>query len=69
MTKKQAKSLTLGVFRLYWKSGGSSVAAVGMDRAGERWMAPSNWISVPSYSWHRVKSAELIEEGLGYVTN
>jgi hypothetical protein len=33
----------LGLYRIHWKTGGSSLAAVGMDHSGARWMAPTNW--------------------------
>jgi hypothetical protein len=43
MKKKLFNSLKLGVYRVYWKSGGSSLAAIGQDHAGNRWVAPTNW--------------------------
>lgn len=33
----------LGIYKIYWKSGGSSVAAIGNDYEGNRWVAPANW--------------------------
>ena len=36
---------SLGLYQIYWESGGSSLAAIGMDREGNRWMAPTNWTS------------------------
>jgi hypothetical protein len=45
MTKVEAKKLKLGLYRLYWKSGGSSLAAVGQGANGDRWMAPVNWVA------------------------
>lgn len=33
----------LGVYRIYWTSGGYSVASIGQDYHGDRWIAPSNW--------------------------
>src|SRR5437879_3783429 len=35
----------LGVYRLFWKSGGSSVATIGNLDNGTRWFAASNWTS------------------------
>ena len=32
-----------GVYRVYWKCGGSSVAAIGGMHNGDLWIAPSNW--------------------------
>ena len=59
-----------GVYRLFWHSGGCSVAAVGMLDDGSRWYAPANWTSsgadgVASADWSPVKSAELIESHQG----
>ena len=33
----------LGLYEVFWKSGGSSVATIGMTYDGTRWIAPSNW--------------------------
>lgn len=43
-----------GLFVLHWKEGGSSLASVGSDRAGNRWYAPTNWISGPCLDWSKV---------------
>ncbi len=43
MTKQDAKKLPNGLYRLFWKSGGDSLAAVGTDQHGDRWIAPINW--------------------------
>lgn len=56
----------LGAYRLFWHSGGSSVAAVGMLDDGTRWYAPANWTNrepgaVVSTDWSLVKHADLIE--------
>jgi len=60
------RSQPTGVYRLFWYSGGCSVAAVGMLNDGSRWYAPANWGGVDSggvasADWSSVKSAELIE--------
>lgn len=52
--------LPFGIYRLYWKDGGSSLAAVGQRASGMRWFAPVNWLSVPSISWESVESIELL---------
>ena len=54
------KNLPHGIYRLYWKQGGSSVASVGSLADGTRWFAPSNWINVPSTDWSNVSYVELI---------
>ncbi len=35
----------LGLYIVSWKSGGSSLAAVGNHHNGDRWLAPVNWTS------------------------
>ncbi len=55
-----------GVYRLYWKSGGSSVASVGRLSYGGMWFAPANWRAsgaeqIASTDWELVEKAELIE--------
>lgn len=34
-----------GLYRVYWRSGGSSLAAVGVDSEGRRWVGACNWLS------------------------
>lgn len=43
MTKDQAKKLSPGIYKIYWKNGGDSLASVGVDEKGDRWLAPTNW--------------------------
>ncbi len=43
MTPEEAKALPLGLYRLHWMDGGSSLAAVGQCYDGTRWFAPTNW--------------------------
>lgn len=61
----------LGVYRLFWKTGGSSVASVGATYDGTRWYAPANWTtgsadaslaSLVSTDWDCVERVELIED-------
>lgn len=49
-----------GLYRLYWNDGGVSLASVGSDFYGNRWYAPTNWISGASLDWTRVKRAEPV---------
>lgn len=49
-----------GLYVLHWKSGGSSLASVGMDENGKRWFATINWITVPSFNWNLVQVVEPI---------
>lgn len=65
MTDQEVAKLQPGVYRVLWISdGGVSVAAVGMDEHGRHWLAPANWIHVPSFEhWADVDQVELLEEG------
>ncbi len=35
---------SLGLYRVWWRGGGCSMAALGMRSDGSRWLAPTNWI-------------------------
>jgi hypothetical protein len=51
-----------GIYRLYWKEGGYSLAAVGFDKVGKVWYAPTNWVDhIPCYDWDKIEQVELIE--------
>jgi hypothetical protein len=68
------KKLKHGVYKLYWKSGGSSLVSVGMTHDGTNWYAPCNWASdcvspgmpktpqVASTDWSSVSALVLIQE-------
>lgn len=61
MTKKQASKLTLGLYRIFWKTGGQSYASVGQLNDGTRWFAPSNWSSrdqkdVVCTEWRKIRA-------------
>lgn len=63
MRRDEAKLLRHGLYEIFWKAGGSSLAAVGSTSGGLRWYAPTNWVSdnkecpaVASTNWRRVKS-------------
>lgn len=54
----------LGLFRLYWKDGGTSLASVGVNELGDKWFAPINWINVPSFDWDKIeKFTRLFYDG------
>lgn len=66
MKRKEIRKLSLGVYRIFWKSGGCSVASVGQLHNGDRWIAPANWTSefprtmgVVDY-WKMIERVELI---------
>ena len=43
MTKREFKKLWPGIYRVWWKGGGTSVAAIGKLHNGDAWIAPANW--------------------------
>lgn len=45
MNKNQVQKLKHGVYEVFWKSGGSSVCAIGSKHNGDRWICCSNWTS------------------------
>lgn len=67
MTQEEAKKLSHGLYRISWKEGGASLAAVGSLYDGTRWFAPTNWTNqstegIASTSWRMVDYVELIKE-------
>ena len=62
MTTADTMWLVPGVYRLHWKDGGASVAAVGVTCSGKRWMAPINWVrpGKPKH-WQMVKMVEGLD--------
>ena len=63
MNQRDVKKLGLGLYRLHWTDGGSSLASVGMTFDGGRWMAPINWVrpSEDQRLWHKVLRVERIK--------
>lgn len=62
MKKEDVKKLPNGLYRVFWKSGGGSEAAVGMTSDGSRWLAPTNWTAptLDQKYWQRVERVERI---------
>ena len=62
MIDYEVKALRLGIYRLHWKSGGTSVASVGMIENGDKWMAPTNWVrpSENQLNWRDVEKAVFL---------
>jgi Protein of unknown function (DUF551) len=58
---EERRGLEPGLYRLYWSSGGASLAAVGIDREGRNWFAPTNWVNGCWLDWRKVKRVESIE--------
>lgn len=44
MKLKDLRQLPNGLYTVHWKSGGSSLAAVGCNDSGVKWIAPTNWL-------------------------
>lgn len=70
MTVEEVSKLALGIYRLHWKTGGYSLAAVGMLYDGDRWFACANHTSsslhgIASYQWEKVERADRIDFSLG----
>ena len=67
MNEQEVKELKLGVYRLYWVEGGTSVACVGQTYSGNKWYAPSNWttsdqghLTIVGKDWDKIEKVELI---------
>lgn len=68
MTKEEVQKLKHGVYKLYWDTGGYSLASVGGLHNGDRWFACSNWTSKDKNGiigtgedWNMVIEAKLIK--------
>lgn len=66
MNGLQTRELEPGLYRLHWKEGGWSLAAVGILHDGRRWYAPVNWTSVSPVgiacaNWRIVARAERVD--------
>lgn len=42
MTETEVLALNNGLYHVFWKGGGQSLASVGVTRSGYRWLAPIN---------------------------
>lgn len=68
-TPEIRKGMKHGVYKIFWKEGGSSLASVGYTHDGSNWYAPCNWTSkendypqVAITDWSKVERVELIQE-------
>lgn len=62
MTKAESENLGMGLYRVFWKTGGMSLAAIGVLPNGDRWLAPVNWAE-PTKSqrvWRSITSVVLV---------
>ena len=67
MIEKEVRKLGPGLYRIFWKTGGVSLAAVGVTEDGKLWMAPTNWVTLLDRAdyrktWAMVERVELITE-------
>lgn len=70
MKKEEIQKLKHGLYIIHWRQGGISLAAVGSDYAGRRWLACTNWTHQKSRSvqttdlrvWEGVEKVGLICE-------
>ena len=62
MKQEKAARLRNGIYIVYWKSGGKSIAAVGQKQNGKMWLAPINWIFAGSgkMTWGLVKKVQFV---------
>ena len=62
MTKDELNQYPIGLYTVYWKSGCSSLGALGRGGdAGETWIAPVNWLR-PAIGEEVTKVAERIAQ-------
>jgi len=60
MNKKEYKNLENGLYIIFWKSGTTSLAAIGRDVVNDPWIMSTNWSLFPtlygSSPWKRVRN-------------
>lgn len=61
MKVDEAKKLPHGLYKVFWKQGGMSLAAKGHRSDGSPWFAFTNWISPSTERVHRlIERVELV---------
>jgi hypothetical protein len=55
----EGEELSSGLYEIFWKEGGSSLASIGVLFDGTRWYAPCNWTgssgeSIASSDWTQI---------------
>jgi hypothetical protein len=66
MTTKIA-NLSPGLYRVWWKNGGWSLCAIGLNGDGSNWLVAANWASphpAPPSIWDGIRYAEPIPGGM-----
>lgn len=69
MNQDEVRDLQHGLYRVFWKEqfgGGMSLAAVGTNFHGKRWIAPTNWVRLydadnAHTAWDLIDHVELVE--------
>ena len=66
MINSEVKKLRSGLYEIFWDSGGSSLASVGVTRSGWFWMAPINWVTADNEgcSWGQVSHVMRLDNML-----
>ena len=62
MNREDVQILKSGLYKVHWKEGGLSLAAVGIMPNGVRWISPTNWVT-PSHdekTWESVESVDVL---------
>lgn len=57
-----------GLYRIHWRSGGTSLASIGVTPDGGRWVAPTNWVAPAEFDWADVLMLNQLNEALESVT-
>ena len=62
MKKVDSRKLKSGIYKIHWKSGGSSIASIGVMKNGDRWLAPTNWVEpdTSGTSWKNIDRMEKL---------
>lgn len=66
MNRKEVRLLNHGLYKLFWKSGGNSLASIGSLCDGTKWFAPCNWTSetedgIASCDWNKIEKVIKIQ--------
>lgn len=61
MKYSKLKDIDLGLYKVFWKSGGCSFCAIGQGNDGTRWIAPTNWSSTSILDKQMAKSIDKVE--------
>lgn len=71
MNQRDLKSWPNGLYRIFWRKGGTSLAAIGTCADGRRWIAPSNWVtpSADAKTWRAVARIGFLFAKTGFALN